>query len=309
MKKVGFIFAGQGSQSKGMGEDFYNSSDVAKELIESASDRLSLDFKKLMFEENEQLAQTEFTQPSILLVSAIAHKLFDDETGLKPVFSMGHSLGEFSALTSVGALDIIDGVELTHNRGKFMAQACDGVGAGMMVLLGLSDEQVEGMTAEAQADGKKIWAANYNSDGQIVVAGIKDDLAAMEQTFKDAGAKRAMLLNMSVASHCPLLDSAVPKLDEYLQKMLKDDFRAPVISNVTANKYSSKAEALTLLGDQLVKPVKYKQSIEAYESDVDMFIEFGNGAVLKGINKKLTKVPTVSVNSMASLEEVINSLQ
>ena len=305
MKKVGFIFAGQGSQSKGMGEDFYNSSEVAKDLIDGASERLGVDFKKLMFEDNENLARTEFTQPAILLVSAVAHRLFSDEVGIRPEFALGHSLGEFSALVSVGALDIVDGVELTHNRGKFMAEACSDIDVGMMVLLGLSDEQVENVVSKAQIDGKKIWAANYNSDGQIVVAGIKSDLEAMESVFKDSGAKRAMLLNMSVASHCPLLDSAKPKLSNYLNTLIKDDFIAPVISNVTALKYSTKQEALPLLTDQLVKPVLYKQSIISVESDVDMFIEFGNGTVLKGINKKLTKTPTISINSMASLEEAI----
>ena len=306
MKKVGFIFAGQGSQSKGMGEEFYNSSDIAKDLVEGASQRLGIDFKKLMFEVNQELSLTQFTQPAILLTSAIAFKLFDNEITLKPEFALGHSLGEFSALTSVGALDIIDGVELTHNRGKFMSEACSGIDVGMMVLLGLSDEAVEDITLKAQQDGKRVWAANYNSDGQIVVAGIKTDLQELESVFKESGAKRAMLLDMSVASHCPLLDSAKDRLGQYLDKFIKDDFSAPVISNVTALRYNSKKEALTLLADQLTKPVLYKHSIKAIENDVDLFIEFGNGSVLKGINKKLTKTPTISINSMSTLEDAIN---
>jgi len=309
MKKVGFIFAGQGSQSVGMGKDFYDNSVVAKELIDEASDRLSIDFKSLMFEENELLSQTQYTQPAILLVGAIAHKLFSISSDIKAEFALGHSLGEFSALVSVGAMDIVDAVELTHNRGKFMAEACDGVGAGMMVLLGLSDESVESIVINAQNSGKKVWAANYNSDGQIVVAGIKDDLSKMESIFKDAGAKRAMLLNMSVASHCPLLQSAIPKLNDYLNRSIKDTFSLPVISNVSAKAYNTKEEALRLLSEQLIKPVLYKQSIAGFENSIESFIEFGNGAVLKGLNRKLTKVPTININSMKTLEEAIKTLK
>ena len=309
MKKVGFIFAGQGSQSVGMGKDFYDNSVVAKELIDEASDRLSIDFKSLMFEENELLSQTQYTQPAILLVGAIAHKLFSISSDIKAEFALGHSLGEFSALVSVGAMDIVDAVELTHNRGKFMAEACDGVGAGMMVLLGLSDESVESIVINAQNSGKKVWAANYNSDGQIVVAGIKDDLSEMESIFKDAGAKRAMLLDMSVASHCPLLQSAIPKLNDYLNRSIKDTFSLPVISNVSAKAYNTKEEALRLLSEQLIKPVLYKQSIAGFENSIESFIEFGNGAVLKGLNRKLTKVPTININSMKTLEEAIKTLK
>ncbi len=301
MKRVAFIFPGQGSQSIGMGRDFYDSSDVAKEMIDSASEKLGFDFKELLFEENDRLAQTEYTQPAILLVSAIAHKLFENETNIKPLFALGHSLGEFSALVSVGALDYLDGVELVHNRGKLMAQACEGVDVGMMVLLGLADDVVEKITADARADGKKVWAANYNSDGQIVASGIKSDLASLESTFKDAGAKRALLLNMSVASHCPLLNSAVEPLREKMNEVLKDEFISPIISNVLAKGYSTKDEAIPLLADQLTKPVLYKQSIKNFEDEVDLFIEFG-GSVLKGINRKNTKKPTYSVTDMTSLQ-------
>jgi [acyl-carrier-protein] S-malonyltransferase len=307
MKKVAFIFPGQGSQSIGMGKDFYENSDLAKQMIESASSRVGFDFKELLFEENDRLDQTAFTQPAILLVSAIAHKLFENEMSIKPVFSLGHSLGEFSALCSVGALDYLDGVDLVHKRGKLMAGACSDIDAGMMALIGLADDKVEQITAEAREVGKKIWAANYNSNGQIVAAGIKSDLKDMEATFKEAGAKRALLLGMSVASHCPLLDSAVAPLQESMNSLIKDEFISPVISNVTADSYSSKKEAISLLSKQLTQPVLYKQSIEKYESDVDLFIEFG-GNVLKGLNKRSTKKPTLSVTDMKSLQEAFESL-
>ncbi len=307
MKKIASIFPGQGSQSFGMGKDFYDNSDVAREMVEAASDRVGFDFKALMFEENDRLEKTEFTQPAILLVSSIAHRLFENEMNIKPMFALGHSLGEFSALVSVGALDYLDGVALVHQRGALMAKACEGVDVGMMALIGLDDATVESLSEEARASGKKVWAANYNSDGQIVAAGSKTDLASMTDTFKEAGAKRAILLNMSIASHCPLLESAVEPLKESLEKYLKDEFIAPVISNVTAKKYDTKKEAIELLAKQLTMPVKYKQSIKAYEDACELYIEFG-GAVLKGLNRRGVKNPTISITDMQSLESAFVEL-
>lgn len=308
MNKIGFIFPGQGSQKVGMGKDFFENSQIVKEMIEKAGDAIGVDFTKLLFEENDDLGKTEFTQPAILLVSSIAHKLFEDEIAIKPVFSLGHSLGEFSALVSVGAMSVEDAVYTVNQRGKLMQSACDGIGAGMMVVLGLTDEQVEEITEKQRDAGKSVWAANYNVDGQIVVAGKKADLQELEPVFKEAGAKRAMVLDMSVASHCPILEPARSPLKTILEEKLNDNFLAPVISNVTAKRYSTKAEALDLLSKQLVAPVKYKHSVAAYESDVDMFIEFG-GAVLKGMNKKITKKPTFSVTNMADLEAVFNQVK
>jgi [acyl-carrier-protein] S-malonyltransferase len=306
MKKIAMIFAGQGSQAVGMGKDFYENSEVAREMFEKAGERIGVDFKELMFEENEKLSQTAFTQPAILLVQMIAYKLFKDACpDTKAELFLGHSLGEFSALCASGAIDYIDAVELVHKRGAFMQGACEKIEAGMMAIVGLDDESVEKICADAQADGKKVWPANYNQDGQLVVAGMKSDLASLEETFKEAGAKRALLLNMSVASHCELLSSAQEPLAELMRNMISDSFEAPIVSNVTTEKYSSKDEAVSLLKDQLIKPVKYKQSILAIANDVDMAIEFGQGVVLKGLNRRIAKdMKTLNISDMASLEKV-----
>lgn len=307
--KCAFLFPGQGSQAQGMGQDFFNNSDLAKQMIADASQRTGIDFENLLFEENDKLGQTEYTQPAILLVGAIAHKLFSDATGIKPALAMGHSLGEFTALVAADALDAIDAVELVNLRGKLMAEACSTQEVGMLVSLGLADDAVEEICEAQRAEGKKVWAVNYNADGQIVIAGIKSDLEALVPVLKEAKAKRAMLLDMSVASHCPLLESASAPLEEKLKEMLKDEFIAPVISNVTAKPYSTKAEALELLPQQLVKPVLYKQSIANIDDEVDCYIEFGHGNVLKGLNRKATKKPHFNVSDMASLEATIEAIK
>ena len=307
--RCAFIFPGQGSQAMGMGQDFFNNSQEAKNMLIEASTHTGIDFTELLFEENMMLGQTEYTQPAILLVGAMAHKLFVDATGIKPVLTMGHSLGEFTALVAAGALDAVDAVKLVNLRGELMAKACSKQEVGMMVSLGLSDEAVEKLCTEQREAGLQVWAVNYNADGQIVIAGIKKDLEVFAPMVKEAGAKRAMLLDMSVASHCPLLESASAPLEAKLKEVLKDEFIAPVISNVTAKAYSTKEEALALLPQQLVKPVLYKHSVANIDDDVDCYIEFGHGTVLKGLNRKATKKPHFNVSDMASLETTISAIK
>ncbi len=303
-----FLFPGQGSQAVGMGKSFVENSKTAEQMLESASDALKIDMANLLFEPNEKLEQTKYTQPAILLVSMMAYRLFKEKIDGEPAFALGHSLGEFSALSAVGAIDWLEAVKLVHLRGELMQKACDGIDAGMMVALGVSDDDVEEICADARESGKKVWPANYNADGQIVIAGIKEDLQSLESKLKEAKARRVMLLNMSVASHCPLLESAVNPLMESLESVLNDSFSSPVISNVTAKAYNTKAQALDLLGKQLVSPVLYKQSIQRNDDLVDQYIEFGHGGVLKGLNRRTTKKPTLVVSDYDSLNSVIETL-
>ena len=307
MKKFAFIFAGQGSQSVGMGKDFYENFSSAKLLLNDACNDTGIDFEELLFTQNDKLDKTEFTQPAIVLNSLMSYLVFSERIKAKPEFSLGHSLGEFTALAVSGAFSFVEAIRLVNLRGKFMQEACVGKDAGMMVVLGLSDEVVEGICKKAQDEGLQIYAANYNCDGQIVVAGVRADLAKYEAKFKEAGAKRAMLLNMSVASHCPILEPASVKLASELEGVVAANF-AQVVSNVNAKIYTDKNEALVLLKEQLTHPVRYKQSIKNYENEVDCFIELG-AATLKGINKKITEKPTYSVTDMASLEEVVKILE
>ena len=290
-----------------MGKDFYENFSSAKLLLNDACNDTGIDFEELLFTQNDKLDKTEFTQPAIVLNSLMSYLAFSEHIKAKPEFSLGHSLGEFTALAVSGAFSFVEAIRLVNLRGKFMQEACVGKDAGMMVVLGLSDEVVEGICKNAQDEGLQIYAANYNCDGQIVVAGVRADLAKYEAKFKEAGAKRAMLLNMSVASHCPILEPASVKLANELEGVLAANF-APVVSNVNAKIYTDKNEALVLLKEQLTHPVRYKQSIRNYENEVDCFIELG-AATLKGINKKIIEKPTYSVTDMASLEEVVKILE
>lgn len=302
--KVAFIFPGQGSQSVGMGKEIYGEFKVAQELLDSASEHCGIDFKSLLFTENDRLGESEFTQPAIVLNSLMCFEAFKNSLSIKPEFSFGHSLGEFSALSVSGAIKPLDVIQLVNLRGKFMAQDCSGIGAGMMVVLGLSNEKVEEICRNSN---RQIWAANYNCDGQIVVAGIRSDLELSVDEFKSAGAKRAMLLDMSVASHCPLLQNASVKLANELENLLSDEF-SPVISNVTAKKYTTKKEALELLKLQLISPVLYQNSVKNYCDGVDCFVEFGAN-VLKGMNKKICDKPTYSITNLSSLNEALEALR
>lgn len=310
MADLAYIFAGQGSQAVAMGKDFFENSELAKEMFAKAGERIGVDFTKLLFEENEQLNETAYTQPAILLVQMVAYKLFKDECpNLKPKYFLGHSLGEFSALCAAGAIEFEDAIELVHKRGLYMQESCSEIEAGMMAIVGLDDEQVEAICAQAQRDGKSVWPANYNQDGQLVVAGLKPDLESLEQKFKDAGAKRALLLNMSVASHCALLEEAAKKLAPLLERYIKDSFEAPIISNVTTKPYNTKVEAIELLKRQLTSPVRYKQSILAIKDKVDTAVEFGNGVVLKGLNRRIAKeLKTLNISDTASLKKVKNEV-
>jgi len=264
--------------------------------------------KSLLFVENDKLNQTKYTQPAIFLVSQIAHTIFQQESPLNPALSLGHSLGEISALCVAGGIGFSDGIKLTNKRGEMMQKACEGKEASMMVIVGLSDKTVEEACESFRREGKSIWCANYNGEGQIVLAGKKSDLEVGEEVFKSIGAKRVLMLAMSVASHCPLLEPMCADFKQILKDTLLDNFSVPIISNATTNPYQNKPDAMHLLTSQLTAPVLYKQSILKIDKDIDMYIEFGHGSVLKGLNKRLSDKPTLCVSNVETLKQAIASI-
>lgn len=293
---ISVIFPGQGSQNIGMGKDLYDNSQMVRELFEKASDVLQEDMTKLCFIENDKLNKTRYTQPAILLVSYAIYMLIKDKVERNIKFALGHSLGEFSALCATNALDFESAISLVSVRGKLMEEVCKNKNGGMMVVLGLEDSVLEEFCEKKRSLGLQVWCANYNSDGQIVLGGIKEDLSALEVEIKGLGAKRTLALPINVASHCPILEDMKSDFKSILSEKLKDNFNFPIISNTNAKPYDTKQQAIELLSNQLILPVQYKQSITNNNTSIDTFIECG-GSVLKGLNKRLTQKPTISLQT------------
>lgn len=300
-----FIFPGQGSQAIGMGKDFYEDSALAKELFDESSEILKIDMKNLLFNQNDSINQTQFTQPAILLVSYIAYRLFKEQSEIAPNAALGHSLGEITANLIAESISFENAIRLVYKRGELMQKVSEGKDAGMAVVIGLDDEILSDFCSKRS----NIWCANFNSDGQCVLAGLKADLLAAESEIKNLGAKRVLLLNMSIASHCPLLEAMSGEFSGLLEQYLSDNFLCEIISNATMESYKSKASAINLLSKQLISPVLYKQSIKKIESEVDCFIEFGYGGILKGLNKRLTTKPTYSIGNMQNLNTILEELK
>lgn len=298
------IFPGQGSQSIGMGKDLFENSTEVKRYFEQASEILKEDMIKLCFEENEKLNLTQYTQPAILLVSYSVFSLILPKIKDKIAFGLGHSLGEFSALCASGALSFEQAISLVSKRGYLMEESCKSKAAGMMVVLGLEDSTLEEFCIKKRNRGLKVWCANYNGDGQMVLAGSREDLSTLEVEIKGLGAKRALMLPMSVASHCPILEGMCADFRVLLEEALGDSFAFPIISNVNAKPYQSKAQALDLLAKQLVSPVLYKQSIRENDTEIEGFIECG-GNVLKGLNKRLSQKETISLQTYAEIQDFL----
>lgn len=302
--KLGFIFPGQGSQAIGMGKDFYDELPLAKELFDNTSDILKIDMKNLLFNQNDDINLTKWTQPAILLISYIAYRYFSQHCQIKPIFALGHSLGEISANVVANSIPFTKAIKLVFERGKLMQNVCDGKEAGMAVVIGLDDDTL----ADFCSKNKNIWCANYNSDGQIVLAGIKKDLLQAESAIKELGAKRFLILPMSIASHCPLLSPMLDEFRELLKDAMIDSFDFKIISNATMESYTSKDSAIELLSKQLINPVLYRQSILKYQDEIDCFVEFGYGGILKGLNKRLSSKPTYNVNNIQSLNSILEEI-
>lgn len=289
MTKIAFIFPGQASQYPGMGKDLFEKFSTARKVFLEADRALGFQISKLCFEGAEDdLALTMNTQPAILTVSVATFRVLE-EKGIIPDVVAGHSLGEYSALIAAGALSLTAAVQVVRNRGIYMQEAVP-VGEGAMAaILGLPIDSIY----QVCADGRKnevCSAANINSPTQIVIAGSRGAVERAIQLATDAGAKRAVLLNVSAPFHCALMMPAQERLEHDLMRLDFEDLRFPLVTNVDAEFISTGLAARTSLVRQVASPVLWEDSIRAMISKgVETFVEVGPGKVLSGLVKQIDR--------------------
>jgi len=299
-----FIFPGQGSQFAGMGKELAAQFPAARHVFAEANEALGFDLTKLCFEgPEEELKLTANTQPAILTTSIAALRTLQAETGMQPDFVAGHSLGEYSALVCAGALGFADAVRTVRQRGTFMQEAVP-VGTGAMAaMLGIERDELESICHEA-AQGEVVSAANYNSPGQIVIAGHAGAVTRAIEVAKGRGYRKAMLLPVSAPFHCALMQPAATRLAGVLAQVAVADPQVPVISNVEALPNRAGNRVKELLVAQVCAPVRWDESVQQLAAlGVTRYIEIGPGKVLSGLVKRIVKdAEIVNFESSANLD-------
>ncbi len=285
MGKRAFLFPGQGSQYIGMAKDIFENSVEAKEMIKTAEEATGVSLSHFMFNgPEEQLKQTEITQPAIFVHSVVLTGLIRT---LEPDAVAGHSLGEYSALVAAGAVQFYEAVKLVYHRSKAMQQAGIDRPGTMAAVVGLESESLIEICNKASEKGI-VQCANFNSPGQIVISGSLDGVRYAMQLAKEAGAKLVKELVVSGAFHSPLMESAKEKLNLKLETTPFYDAKIPVYANVTSKPVKSKNEIKDLLSQQLTSPVLWEDTIRNMAEDgIDEFVEIGPGKVLQGLVKRI----------------------
>lgn len=304
--QFGAVFPGQGSQSIGMLAELASQFDVIKTTFEEGSDAIGKNLWYLTTEESgDALNKTENTQPAMLAAGISVWRLWLQQGGCMPVGMAGHSLGEYSALVASGVLEFTSAMKLVSQRATLMQQAVpEGTGA-MAAILGLNDEVIIKVCNEISGI---VEAVNFNSPGQVVIAGEANAVDVAIEALKKAGAKRAIKLPVSVPSHCSLMKSAAEKLKAALEstKFIAPDY--PVIQNVEAKSYETDSEKQKALSMQLYNPVQWVNTINNLEQvhSADTIIEFGPGKVLFGLNRRINrKLGNICISDSTSLEKAL----
>ena len=305
MGKTAFIFPGQGAQKAGMGKDFYEHSEIARNIIDRSSGLLKLDMKSLCFEENENLHQTEYTQAALVTVCMAMEQVLR-KAGVKPDVTAGLSLGEYCALYAAGVMSEKDAIATVRQRGILMQEAVP-TGGAMCAVLGMDGEKIAKICDETEGI---VSVANYNCPGQIVITGEEGAVAVAAEKLKEAGARRCIPLNVSGPFHSAMLKEAGEKLGKVLEQVELRAFSTPYVTNVTAEYVTEPSEIKELLGRQVYSSVKWQQSVERMIADgVDTFIEIGPGRTLTGFLKKINKnVTGLHIEKVEDLDAVVKML-
>ncbi|MDA8429845.1 MAG: ACP S-malonyltransferase [Geobacteraceae bacterium] len=308
MSKIAFIFPGQGSQYPGMGKELAQSFSTARQVFEEADEALGFKLSELCFSGSEdELKLTANTQPAILTTSIAVLRVLEQETGLKADYLAGHSLGEYSALVCSDALAFADAVRTVRARGTFMQEAVP-VGTGTMAaMLSIEKDVLEEICREA-AQGEVLSPANFNSPGQIVIAGSTAAINRAIEIAKGRGFRKAMLLPVSAPFHCALMQPAADRLSVVLDAVNVSEMSLPVVANATAMPNTAQELVRSLLVTQVCAPVLWEQSVsEMVSLGVTRFIEIGPGKVLCGLVKRIAKdAVNANVEDIASLKLLQN---
>lgn len=278
-----FVFPGQGSQFVGMGKDLYDNNSLARKLFDQADEVLGFKITDIMFAgTDEQLRQTNVTQPAVFLHSVISALCLGDD--FKPAMAAGHSLGEFSALAATGALSFEDALRLVAARANAMQKACEQNPGTMAAIIGLPDEKIEEVCAEVTKGGNTVIPANYNCPGQLVISGTTEGINEACAKLKEAGAKRALPLNVGGAFHSPLMQPAKDELEHAIEATEFKKPICPVYQNVDALPHTDPAEIKANLIAQLTSSVRWTKTVQNMIADgADEFVECGPGKALRGM--------------------------
>jgi len=304
MAKKAFLFPGQGSQYIGMASDLFDNSVEAKEMILMANDILGINLSYIMFNgPSDELKQTEFTQPAIFLHSVILASII---RGAYPNGAAGHSLGEYSALVSAGAIQFHDAIKVVRVRGQAMQQAGVDNPGTMAAVIGMESEKVEEICKKISSEAI-VECANFNSPGQVVISGSIEGVHKGMELCKNGGARMVKELVVSGAFHSPLMVSAKEKLNIALEEANFYDARFPVYANVTAKPATSKVEIKKLLFDQVTSPVRWEETINNMIADgFDEFYEIGPGKVLQGLLKRINPdINCVTIDKYSEVEKYL----
>ncbi|KAB7668606.1 ACP S-malonyltransferase [Bacillus sp. B1-b2] len=311
MGKIAFVFPGQGSQTVGMGKDVFDQYASSTQIFENADQKLGFPLSQLIFEgPKEELTLTHNTQPALLTTSVALLEHFK-QYDIKPDYVAGHSLGEYSALVAAGVISFEDAVYAVRKRGEYMQEAVPAGNGAMAAVLGLDREKLTAVTKEVTEEGHSVQLANLNCPGQIVISGTTKGVELASEKAKEAGAKRAIPLEVSGPFHSALMKPAAEKFTSVLEGIELQNAKIPVIANVTANPIEQKDEIKDKLVEQLYSSVLWEDSVQKMmELGVDTFVEIGPGKVLAGLVKKIDrKVNIYSVYDLETSSQVAEALK